>query len=250
MTYLQLVNAVLKRMRENTVATVTENALSTLVGEFVNDAKRVVEDAWQWQSLFDYVDVPLLNGTSTYQLNVINATLSGAPLRSRARPRRVLDDGSLAAYLTTSGYEAQLNEFQYDAGYNLLVANVNQGAVGVPDKLALIPSSNVLEDKLNKAVVFSVTPDRSLTSRIFFTNPQEAFTAGSEVLLVPEHPVKQLAYLYCLYERGEELGEMVGLTEKKADQALLDAIQFDQALQSYSPTFYTDTTIPKVTLNG
>jgi hypothetical protein len=46
MTYLQLVNKVLTRLREDTVSTVSQNTYSALVGEFVNDAKRLVEDAW------------------------------------------------------------------------------------------------------------------------------------------------------------------------------------------------------------
>jgi hypothetical protein len=44
MTYLQLVNSVLRRMRENEV-TSFENSTDSyvkLIGEFVNDARRIV----------------------------------------------------------------------------------------------------------------------------------------------------------------------------------------------------------------
>jgi hypothetical protein len=41
MTYLQLVNKVLTRLRENTVDTVGQSTYSALVGELVNDAKRI-----------------------------------------------------------------------------------------------------------------------------------------------------------------------------------------------------------------
>ena len=51
MTYLQAVNKVLKRLRENTVSSVDETLYSRLVGEFVNDANRMVEDAWDWSEL-------------------------------------------------------------------------------------------------------------------------------------------------------------------------------------------------------
>ena len=44
-TYLEIVNDVLTRLREPTVETVTENTLSTLVGKWVNDVKRQVNDA-------------------------------------------------------------------------------------------------------------------------------------------------------------------------------------------------------------
>jgi hypothetical protein len=51
MTYLQAVNKVLKRLRENTVNSVDETLYSRLVGEFVNDANRMVEDSWDWSAL-------------------------------------------------------------------------------------------------------------------------------------------------------------------------------------------------------
>ena len=40
MTYLELVNDVLIRLRETTVSTVSETTYSALIGKFVNDAKR------------------------------------------------------------------------------------------------------------------------------------------------------------------------------------------------------------------
>ena len=44
MMYLDLVNGVLKRLRESTVTTAPENDYSVLVGELVNDAKKQIED--------------------------------------------------------------------------------------------------------------------------------------------------------------------------------------------------------------
>ena len=46
MTYLTLVNNVLKRLRERTVSTVEETSYSTLIAMLVNDAKQEVEQAW------------------------------------------------------------------------------------------------------------------------------------------------------------------------------------------------------------
>jgi hypothetical protein len=51
MTYLQLVNSVLRRLREDEVSSVSQNSYSKLIGEFVNDAKRSVEDAYDWTAL-------------------------------------------------------------------------------------------------------------------------------------------------------------------------------------------------------
>ncbi len=51
MTYLEIVNKVLKRLREPTVASVSENSYSSLIGDLVNVAKREIEDAWNWSTL-------------------------------------------------------------------------------------------------------------------------------------------------------------------------------------------------------
>ncbi len=57
MTYLQLVNDVLIRLRETQVSTVTQTAYSTLIGKFVNDAKRQIEDSYTWNVLAQTVTI-------------------------------------------------------------------------------------------------------------------------------------------------------------------------------------------------
>jgi len=66
MTYLELVNSVLRRLRENTVATVSQSAYSQLVGMYVNDSKRQVEDAWNWDALDDSLTVSVTAGVTVY----------------------------------------------------------------------------------------------------------------------------------------------------------------------------------------
>ena len=46
-----MINDVLVRLREPTVSTPTETAYSSLIGKFVNDAKRQIEDAFAWNAL-------------------------------------------------------------------------------------------------------------------------------------------------------------------------------------------------------
>src|SRR5574343_1061147 len=75
-TYLQLVNDALIRLRENQVSTVTETAYSTLIAKYINDAKRQVEDAWNWDALSTTITLPTVVGTTTY-------TLTGSGIRQR-----------------------------------------------------------------------------------------------------------------------------------------------------------------------
>ena len=67
-TYLQAVNDVLVRLREEQVSTVTETSYSSLIGKFVNDAKRQIEDAFSWNALGQTITVTTVASTSSYSL--------------------------------------------------------------------------------------------------------------------------------------------------------------------------------------
>ena len=84
MTYLEVVNRVLRRLRENEVTTVNETPYSMLIGDLVNAVKVEIEDAWDWSvlrttlsatttaTLFNYVLVG--SGTRFRVLDVLNDT--------------------------------------------------------------------------------------------------------------------------------------------------------------------------------
>jgi hypothetical protein len=84
LTYLECVNRVLRRLRENEVTTVNETPYSKLIGDLVNVVKVEIEDSWDWSalrttltatttnSLFNYVLVG--SGTRLRVLDVINDT--------------------------------------------------------------------------------------------------------------------------------------------------------------------------------
>ena len=68
MTYLDLVNNVLRRLREDTVASVDNDTYSTMVGDFVNDAKDMVESAWDWSALRTRLTITTAADDYTYSL--------------------------------------------------------------------------------------------------------------------------------------------------------------------------------------
>jgi hypothetical protein len=84
MTYLECVNRVLVRLRENEVTTINETPYSKLIAALVNVVKIEVEDAWDWSALrttlsaittanlFNYVLVG--SGTRLRVLDVLNDT--------------------------------------------------------------------------------------------------------------------------------------------------------------------------------
>ena len=68
MTYLELVNDVLTRLRETNVTTVSETSYSALVGKFVNDAKRQIEDSFNWNVLSTTVTITTVANTHAYSM--------------------------------------------------------------------------------------------------------------------------------------------------------------------------------------
>jgi len=46
MTYLEMINSILRRLRERTVSTANESTYSALIGQFINDAKNEIEETW------------------------------------------------------------------------------------------------------------------------------------------------------------------------------------------------------------
>jgi len=67
-TYLTIVNHVLRRMREGEIENITETTYSTMVGDFVNDAKKSIESSHDWSALRSAVTVSTSSGTSEYSI--------------------------------------------------------------------------------------------------------------------------------------------------------------------------------------
>ena len=78
MTFRGLINEVLIRLREDTIASdwsgdindsTTISAYQKVIGSLVNDAKRHVEERHDWLNLRETVDIATVNGTENYNLS-------------------------------------------------------------------------------------------------------------------------------------------------------------------------------------
>jgi hypothetical protein len=76
MIYLDIVNSVLRRLRENEVSSVQETPYSKLIGDLVNVVKREVEDAWDWSALRTTL-------TANTTASLFNYELQGSTTRIR-----------------------------------------------------------------------------------------------------------------------------------------------------------------------
>ena len=77
MTYKGIINQVLRRLREDTISADWLNDINDsadvdeyhkLIGEFVNESKQIVEDAWNWSFLRSLKTLPTVADTETYSI--------------------------------------------------------------------------------------------------------------------------------------------------------------------------------------
>ena len=202
MNYIQLVNSVLRRLRETEVSSVADNAYSKMIGEFVNDAKRQTEDAYPWNALSDTLTAVTASGIFNYVLvgsgqrfriiDVLNDT-SNSILKNA--PTRWMDEKFL---LTTAAKGSP-------AYYNFNGVNSNGDT-----QVDLYP-----------------IPDGVYNVRFNVIKPQVPLAADSDVLLVPHEPVIFNAFARALAERGEDGGIQSGEMYTLYRQSLGDAIAIE-----------------------
>ena len=213
-TYTSIINSVLRRLREDEVAGPTSTDYSTLIGDFVNETKREVEDAWKWQALRTTIPVTTADGTTQY-------AITGAGKRFRLQDRRN------SVYDVTN--KARI--------YPQSAAYLKQGLLENPD--TGFPMSYYLEgfdSNQDPYINFYQTPGGVYTINIECIVPQADFTVGTEVLSVPDYPVLLGAYAKAIAERGEDDGRTHGEVLHKYGLALNDAISFDVASVDDSET--------------
>jgi hypothetical protein len=182
MTYLQLVNDVLIRLRETQVATVEATPYSTLIGKFVNDAKRQVEDAYDWNALGQIITVT--TNASAYEYSLTGA---GQKFRVVGNPLNV-----------TSNVVMQ----------NITVSDMNQKQNFTP--IVSNPPTQYCFDGVDNNGDAKVTiygrPDGVYILKFFLTIPQANLASDNTSPLVSDVLVAQNAYARALVERGEDGG--------------------------------------------
>jgi hypothetical protein len=181
MTYLELVNSVLIRLREREVTAVTENSYSKLIGQFVNDAKRQVEDTWNWNALRKTLTATTQAGVFNYELNTAG---------SRFRVLDVVND-------TSNWFMEQRSSTWFNDAFlnNPLVQEAPR----------YYSFNGVSADGDTQVDIYPI-PDSAYSIRFNIVDPQDNLTSNSDTLLCPSEPVILGAYARAVAERGEDGG--------------------------------------------
>ena len=214
MTYLQLVNNVLRRIREEEVASVSSTTYSKMIGDFVNDAKKLVEASWDWSALRTTL-------TITTSADIFNYVLTGS--QNRVKALDVINDTSnfFMEYRTSKWFDNQyLNQTP---------------ARGSPQ----FYTYNGVDSQGDSQIDVYPKPDGvySLRFNCALRNPD--LSADTDTLKIPAMPVVHLAVALASRERGETGGTATQEYFAMANKYLSDAIAQDAGRHPEETIFYT-----------
>lgn len=180
LTFLQIINRVLKRLREDSVAANDTTTYSTMIGTLVNAVKSDIEDAFYWNALRDTYSVSAVPGTTGYGLTgagahavIIDGWNTTVPLQLRKSTNADFNAKFFGVTTVQTGQVEQYLAAGVDANYDLKV---------------------------------DIWPSPSATNALKFNVyvPQADLAADATVPLVPQNLLIEETIARALAERGDE----------------------------------------------
>lgn len=181
MTYLEVCNRVLRRLRENEVTTVNETPYSKLIGDLVNVVKVEIEDAWDWSALRTTL-------TATTTDSLFNYVLVGSGTRLRVLD--IIND-------TDDFIMQQRGTKWFDQQFLL-----NSQQLGSP----MYYNFNGVDDNGDSQVDFFPIPDGTYDVRLNVVLPQAELVADSTQIQIPSLLLVEGALARAISERGDDGG--------------------------------------------
>lgn len=200
--YLQLTNSVLRRLRESEATSVNDNEYVKLIATYVNDAKRQVEDAYNWNALSETL-------SAVTAPDLFNYVLNGSGQRFRLIDVINDSDNIIMQNRTTRWMDQAF-----------LVNNPQKGT-------PIYFNFNGTDADGDTQVDFYPIPDAVYNIRFNIIKPQIELVANSDKLLVPHEPVIYGAYARAIAERGEDAGIQGNEAYALYLQSLSDAIALE-----------------------
>lgn len=222
MTYRELINEVLIRLREDTISSDWSGAINDsttvsdyhkVIGALVNDAKRSIESYHDWMTLRETADIATVGGTKNYSLS------SGQEFKvidvvNNATGNQLVQVSK--AYLNRTRYPTDPTGEPHYYGFN--------GA----------DSSN------NLKVDLSPVPTEVQTISFDIVKYQDVLTSASTVLKIPSKPVILGAFARAVSERGEDGGTQSSLAAQEAGAAISQAVIMDSGNAQYETDWYME----------
>jgi len=202
MTYIDMINNILKRLRERVVSSNSETEYSSLIGIFINDAKGIIENSWHWSGLRTTLSVNTAPDIFAYELN------------GTANKFTMLD--------VVNDTSDLFMEYKSAHEFNNIFLN-STPATGSPNSYSY---NGVSSDGDTQVDIYPV-PDGAYTLRFNMVLRSANLAEDSDYLNIPDLPVLMLAYAMAVEERGEDGGITSVSAYTTATSILADAIAQD-----------------------
>ena len=207
MTYLNIVNKVLRKLREQQASTIQETEYTHLIGDFVNDAIQTVEDAWDWSALRTDIDFNTVDNQAKYPLQ-------GFGVRGEV----------MSVYNTTTKYE--LTQRSKDYIENRLV--LNPTFTGTPSYYCM----QGVDANGDVKLVLYPKPNQEFAISCSVVKRNIELADDSDTTQLPIQPIVHLAFAYALRERGETGGQGAMEQIAIAKESLASSIALDAGINS------------------
>ena len=181
MTYLEIVNKVLRRLRENEVTTVNETPYSKLIGDLVNVVKTEIEDSWDWSALRTTL-------TAVTTPTLFNYVLVGSGTRLR-----VID-----IFNDTDNFIIEQRGTKW---FDVIYLTYDQ-----PTGSPIYYNFNGVTTTGDTQVDFFPIPDGSYDVRLNIILPQAELTADTDIIQIPATLLVEGALARAISERGDDGG--------------------------------------------
>ena len=227
MTYREIINSVLRRLREDTIDSDWSGALydsvsvsdyQKLIGELVNDSKKNVESYHDWNALRESFNVKTQSGNMQYTLG---DALRGAGVSFKVLDVICQDTGQVLSQVTNDWINEQ-------------VFPLAQASTGLPTYYAFngISQAGVgREPDFN--IDFYPVPNSEQTISVNIVGAQKELTTAAQILRVPSQPVILGAWARAIGERGEDGGTISSAVAAEARDSLNLCIQLDAGNMEY-----------------
>ena len=206
MTFLEAINSVLRRLREDEVVSTNSTDYSKLIGDFVNQSLHDCEHAWDWNALQETITITTAASTDTYDFHTADTKIIYAINDTKDWSMRVVPDDFhfRQEYLSTP-----INDSPYYYSF--------RGKNGAYSRVKLYPTPTGVESI--RFLTVKYTPEKALDG-----------TDDSDLIAIPALPVVLNAYARAVSERGEDGG--IGFNEADAAyrETLADAISLDASM--------------------
>jgi len=203
MTYLEIINSVLRKLREDEVTTVQENDYSKLIGDFVNDALSNVEASWDWSSLRDEIVITTFEDVKTYGLTDFG-------IRGEL----------MSLYNVTDKVEVRLRTKAY-------IKDKHYRDPGDTKGKPMYFAFDGVDSNNDTQITLYPTPDKTYTLEANVVLRNQKLVNDADTTKLPVQPIVQLAFAYALRERGETGGQGAMEQVVLAQNDLSNAIALD-----------------------